>query len=202
MAHANGDKAAYEVMLLPEHYELQDNGVAWVFRLKTGENLSLTADQYLIMQDGLLLITDEIAQALISTLPVMGSVRAQLMAQPVPVRSPDGSVIEVTSAEPLLTGFEAQQVRYEALNPKTYELAQAVLNSEADEATIGLQIGTVMLGSTGLLAVLNSLLSDRSGEATADAEEESSSSGSSSSVFRPRAEGSIGQCVRFCGREW
>ena len=195
-AHANGDKAAYEVMLLPEHYELQDNGVV-VFRLETGESLSLTADQYLIMQDGLLLITDEIAQASISTLPVMGSLRAQLMAQPVPVRSPDGSVIEVTSAEPLLTGFEAQQVRYEALNPKTYELAQAVLGSEADQATIGSQIGTLLLGGTGLLAVLNSLLSDGTEEATADADEESSSSGSSSSVSGRALKGPLANAFVF-----
>ena len=42
--------------------ELMENGVV-VFKLETGENLSLTADQYLILDDGLLLITDELAQA-------------------------------------------------------------------------------------------------------------------------------------------
>ena len=72
------------MILLPEHYELMENGVV-VFKLETGENLSLTADQYLILEDGLLLITDEMAQASMYSLPVMGSVRAQLLSDLEPV---------------------------------------------------------------------------------------------------------------------
>ena len=78
LAQAAGEETASQVLLLPEHYELMDNGVV-VFKLETGENLSLTSDQYLIMEDGLLLITDELAQASVYSLPVMGSVRAQLL---------------------------------------------------------------------------------------------------------------------------
>ena len=78
LAQAASEETTLQMMLLPEHYELMENGVV-VFRLETGENLSLTSDQYLIMEDGLLLITNELAQASVYNLPVMGSVRAQLL---------------------------------------------------------------------------------------------------------------------------
>ena len=48
LANAAGEETASQVLLLPEHYELMDNGFV-VFKLETGENLSLTSDQYLIM---------------------------------------------------------------------------------------------------------------------------------------------------------
>ena len=68
----------YEVLLLPEHYELMDNGVV-VFKLETGENLSLTSDQYLILDDGLLLITDELAQASVYSLPAQRVIKGRVM---------------------------------------------------------------------------------------------------------------------------
>ena len=40
LAQAAGEETASQVLLLPEHYELMDNGVV-VFKLETGENLSL-----------------------------------------------------------------------------------------------------------------------------------------------------------------
>ena len=89
-----------QMLLLPEHYELMENGVV-VFKLETGENLSLTSDQYLIMEDGLLLITDELAQASVYSLPVMGSIRAQLLSDLAPVATIDGTVAEATPAQTL-----------------------------------------------------------------------------------------------------
>ena len=41
LAQADGDETNLQMMLLPEHYELLENGVV-VFKLETGENLSLT----------------------------------------------------------------------------------------------------------------------------------------------------------------
>ena len=78
-ASAARDALGGQTLLLPEHYELMENGVV-VFKLETGENLSLTAGQCLIFEDGLLLVTDAMAQASISSLPVMGAVRAQLLS--------------------------------------------------------------------------------------------------------------------------
>ena len=51
-ASAARDALGGQTLLLPEHYELMENGVV-VFKLETGENLSLTAGQYLIFEDGI-----------------------------------------------------------------------------------------------------------------------------------------------------
>ena len=83
LAHAASEETSSQVLLLPEHYELMDNGIV-VFKLETGENLSLTADQYLILEDGLLLITDEVAQASVYSLPVMGAVIFANQTAPLP----------------------------------------------------------------------------------------------------------------------
>ena len=100
LAQAASEETSMQMLLLPEHYELMENGVA-VFKLETGENLSLTADQYLILDDGLLLITDELAQASVYSLPVMGSVRAQLLSDLAPVATIDGTVAEATPTQTL-----------------------------------------------------------------------------------------------------
>ena len=87
-------------MLVPDHYELLENRVV-VFKLETGEDLSLTPDQYIILEDGLLLVTDELAQASIYSLPVMGSVRAQLLSDLSSVATIDGTVAKATPAQTL-----------------------------------------------------------------------------------------------------
>ena len=45
LAQAASEETASQILLLPEHYELRENGVV-DFKLKTGENLRLTADQF------------------------------------------------------------------------------------------------------------------------------------------------------------
>ena len=124
LAQAASVETASQMMLLPEHYELMDNGVV-VFKLETGENLSLTADQYLILEDGLLLITDELAQASIYSLPVMGSVRAQLLTDLEQVATIDGTVAEATPAQSLaITEGQAPRLS-EQVELQSYEVAQA-----------------------------------------------------------------------------
>ena len=123
LAQAAGEETTSQMMLLPEHYELMENGVV-VFKLETGENLSLTADQYLILEDGLLLITDELAQASIYSLPVMGSVRAQLLTDLEQVATIDGTVAEATPAQTLsITEGQAPRLS-EQVELQSYELAQ------------------------------------------------------------------------------
>ncbi|MGB1245666.1 MAG: hypothetical protein ACPG88_09585, partial [Porticoccaceae bacterium] len=125
MANARVEESAFQFLLLPEHYELMDNGVV-VFKLEAGENLSLTSDQYLILEDGLLLITDELAQASISTHPVVGSVRAQSMSDIQPVRSPDGSVVQASDDSPLWSGVGPAPRLSEQVELQRYEIAQAI----------------------------------------------------------------------------
>ena len=109
LANAAGEETSSQVLLLPEHYELMENGVV-VFKLETGENLSLTAGQYLILDDGLLLITDELAQASVYSLPVMGSIRAQLLSDLAPVATIDGTVAEATPSQTLAMPRLSEQV--------------------------------------------------------------------------------------------
>ncbi|MEC8038475.1 MAG: hypothetical protein VX152_09290, partial [Pseudomonadota bacterium] len=108
-----------------------DNGVV-VFKLETGENLSLTSDQYLIMEDGLLLITDELAQASVYSLPVMGSIRAQLLSDLAPVATIDGTVAEATPSQTLsITQGTAPRLS-EQVDLQSYELAQASDGSSSE----------------------------------------------------------------------
>ena len=124
LAQAASEETGSQMMLLPEHYELLENGVV-VFKLESGENLSLTADQYLILEDGLLLITDELAQASIYNLPVMGSVRAQLLSDLEQVATIDGTVAEATLAKTLsITEGQAPRLS-EQVELQSYEVAQA-----------------------------------------------------------------------------
>ena len=72
LAEAARDDHKLQTILLPDHYLLQDDGTV-IIQLETGERLSLNTDQYVILEGGLLLVVDEVAQNALSTLPVMGS---------------------------------------------------------------------------------------------------------------------------------
>ena len=146
------------MLLLPEHYELMENGVV-VFKLETGENLSLTAGQYLILDDGLLLITDELAQASVYSLPVMGSVRAQLLSDLAPVATIDGTVAEATPAQTQsITEGQAPRLS-EQVDLQSYEVAQ----SSGDTTNgAGDALATSMSVAPGAMALLGMLMtSDR-----------------------------------------
>ena len=161
LAYAAGEETASQVLLLPEHYELMDNGVV-VFKLETGENLSLTADQYLILEDGLLLITDELAQASIYSLPVMGSVRAQLLTDLEQVATIDGTVAEATPSQTLsITEGQAPRLS-EQVELQSYEVAQ----SSGDTTNgAGDALATSMSVAPGAMALLGMLMTSDQPEA-------------------------------------
>ena len=160
LAYAAGEETASQVLLLPEHYELMDNGVV-VFKLETGENLSLTSDQYLILDDGLLLITDELAQASVYSLPVMGSIRAQLLSDLTPVATIDGTVAEATPSQTLsITQGTAPRLS-EQVDLQSYELAQA---SDGSSSEVGEAVAVGLSVSPGAMALL-ALFSNSSEEA-------------------------------------
>jgi len=129
---ANADKGGPQTLLLPDHYRLMDDGVV-VFQLEGGEELSLDPNQYLILEDGLLLITDELAQASMQSLPVMGSIRAQLTSKLQPVRSPDGSVVLAADDSPLWSGDGPAPRLFEEVDIQRYELAQNEQSPSVDE---------------------------------------------------------------------
>ena len=131
LASAESGDSQAETLLLPEHYHLSDDGLV-TFKLQTGEQLTLNPDQYVILQDGLLLITDELAQASMQSLPVMGSIRAQLTSELQPVRSPDGSVVQASDASPLWSGDGPAPRLFEEVDIERFELA-----SHSEDPTAG-----------------------------------------------------------------
>ncbi|WP_370217380.1 hypothetical protein, partial [Thalassolituus sp.] len=163
LAQAASEETTSQMMLLPEHYELMNNGGV-VFKLETGENLSLTADQYLILEDGLLLITDELAQASIYSLPVMGSVRAQLLSELEQVATIDGTVAEATPAQTLsITEGQAPRLS-EQVELQTFELAQASdeSSSEGEEAlAIGMSVAPGAMALLGMLMTSDQPVADQ-----------------------------------------
>ena len=154
LAQAASEETGSQMMLLPEHYELLENGVV-VFKLETGENLSLTPEQYLILEDGLLLITDELAQASIYSLPVMGSVRAQLLTDLEQVATIDGTVAEATPSQTLsITEGQAPRLS-EQVDLQSYEVAQSSVD---DTNTAGDALATSMAVAPGAMALLGMLM--------------------------------------------
>ena len=152
LAQAASEKTGSQIMLLPENYELMDKGVA-VLKLETGDNLSLTSDQYVILEDGLLLVTDELAQASMYSLPVVGSVRAQLLYDQEQVATIDGPVAEATAAQALsITQGQAPRLS-EQVELQTFELAQATETSSSEGTTAALATGAVLVGGLALLVL-------------------------------------------------
>lgn len=154
LANAASEETERQTFLLPDHYQLMNDGVV-VFNLQTGEQLSLDPNQYLILEDGLLLITDELAQASIESLPVMGAIRSPLMSDVQPIRSPDGSAVLATDSSPLWSGDGPAPRVFEQVDIQRYELAQSEQGSlpetnGADMSSVagtGLSLAALGLGS-------------------------------------------------------
>ena len=150
LAIAESEDSQAQTLLLPDHYILSDDGLV-TFSLQSGEQLSLNPDQYVILQDGLLLITDELAQASMQSLPVMGSIRAQLTSELQPVRSPDGSVVLASDASPLWSGEGLAPRLFEEVDIQRYELAQ---NSSESQTQSGGNLGQAAGAAAGGLSLV------------------------------------------------
>ena len=185
MAQAAGDESGLQTLLLPDHYRLFEDGVV-VFQLEGGEELSLNPDQYLILQDGLLLVTDELAQASMQSLPVMGSIRAQLTSELQPVRSPDGSVVLASDASPLWSGDGPAPRLFEEVDIQRFELAQNSSETQTQfEGNLGQAAGAAVGGlSLAGLSLLSSIPGTKSDEqATEEATEEEEPSATAARVL-------------------
>ena len=171
LANAASDESGPQTLLLPDHYRLIDDGVL-VFKLEGGEELSLNPGQYVILQDGLLLITDELAQVSMQSLPVMGSIRAQLTSELQPVRSPDGSVVQASDASPLWSGDGPAPRLFEEVDIQRYELAQNSSETQTQsEANLGQATGAAVGGlSLAGLSLLSSIPGTEPEQATEEEE--------------------------------
>ena len=149
LALASSDEARLQTVLLPDHYSLQEDGVV-VFSLTTGEQMTLSEDQYVILDGGLLLIVDELAQNAMTQLPVMGTLRTELFMEFQPVRSPDGSIVEASDAQPLWTGEEAAPRLFEQVDIQRFELAQNGSEAETQSETNIVSVAAGGLSLAGL----------------------------------------------------
>ena len=178
LAHAASEETERQTSLLPDHYRLMGDGVV-VFQLEGGEVLSLDPNQYPILEDGLLLITDELAQASMQSLPVMGSIRAQLTSELQPVRSPDGSVVLASDASPLWAGDGPAPRLFEEVDIERYELAQN--SSETPTQSEANLLGQVTGAAVGGLSLAGlSLVSGIFGTNPEQATEETTAAASAS----------------------
>ena len=156
------------VAVLPDQYELVDHGLA-VFTLETGEKVSLTADQYVVLSDGLLLIADEIAQASFAELPVLGSVRLSSLEDHADLLSGSADPSEV-SATASQSSDDPDQLRvFESLDLDRYELAQNNEQSNAENSgSSTAQTTTSGLAAAGSTLASLALMFASSGEEEAD----------------------------------
>ena len=140
-------------LLLPEHYKIFEGGTA-VFALESGEQLSLTSDQYVLLDGGLLLVVDELVQNTMARLPVRGSLRTELLTEVEPVRSQSGNIVEVSSSLPLWSGDVSQPGLFEEIDLQTYELAQNAGGDDSDAvASLDDSGGLSLLAGASLLAL-------------------------------------------------
>lgn len=158
LASANDEGRDLQTLILPDTYSALDDGTV-ILQLETGEQLTLTADQYVILDGGLLLVVDELAQNSVAELPVLGSLRTQLFTEVQPVRSPDGTIVEATNQQPLWSGEGPAPRLFEEIDIQRFEIAQDQQEEDGDGeglflggaggALVGIGITTLGIMNTG-----------------------------------------------------
>ena len=142
----------------PQFYQQADDGQV-VLATTDGQKVILGESQYLILEDGLLVITDELAQNTVSNLQVVGSFRSSDFTFPDAVSSSSGAIIETASHQPLWSG---DRPTFESLGIETYELAQNNSQQEGYESSSnGNGIGNAGLGAGfgfGLVGLISGFL--------------------------------------------
>lgn len=146
LSSASEGQLKLQTLMLPDSYTFLEDGTV-VFSLETGEQLALSSDQYVILEGGLLMIVDELAQDAMAALPVMGSLRTQLFSEVQPVRSPDGTIVEASDRQPLWSGVGPTPRLFEEINVERYEIAQTQVEvDDNDEALLLGAAGSTLAG--------------------------------------------------------
>ena len=132
-----------------------------------GQKVILGESQYLILEDGLLIITDELAQNTLNSLSVLGSFRSSDFTFPDAVSSSSGDIIETSSQQPLWSG---DRPTFQSLGIQTYELAQNNSEPEGSESSSnGTGIGNAGLGAGfgfGLMGLISGFFGTGGAEET------------------------------------
>ena len=153
-----------DTLILPAHYRVLENGRVIIAR-DNGQQLTLEPHQYAILDAGLLLIVDELALRSISSLPTVGERPTGLTADLQPVRSHDGSVVTVGSAQPLWSDQAPVSRLSDRIDIERYELAQAIdLDGSTGANVQGFDLASAPLVELGALGVvIVTLISSSSG---------------------------------------
>lgn len=155
LARANSEETSALLMFLPKHYEQMENGIV-VFKLKTGEKLSLTEDQYLILEDGLLLVTEELAQASIYNLSLLENGRVKLLSGLEQLATIDVTLAEATAAQDLSISENQTPRLSEQIEFQSYEIAQSSDNNNEEDEVLPPQGFLWGTGGIVFMAMLNS----------------------------------------------
>ena len=153
-----------QTIIPPQFYQQTDDGHV-VLTTTDGKPIILNKGQYLILEDGLLIITDELAQNALNSLSVLGSFRSSDFNFPGPVYSSSGDIIETASHEPLWSG---DRPTFRSLGIETYELAQQTEEqSESEAVSNSSGLGNAGLGAGfgfGLMGLISGFFGNGSPE--------------------------------------
>ena len=172
-----------QTFVLPQGYRKTDDGRV-ILRTQDGQPLYLTEEQFVILEDGLLLVTDELAQNTMQNLPVMGALRANGLLTGTPLASDDGGFIETTTDNPVWTGGRGP---IQDFGLGTYQLAQAGVAKVAEETVDTVDTGLLLGSGVSLIALVSGLFG-----ATA----------SSDQTEAETPDGGTGQPPRWWRRRW
>ena len=181
-AQALSEDREQQVVLLPENYHLQEDGTV-IILLHSGESISLNKDQYVILEGGLLLIADELAQNAMVQMPVIGALRTELFADIQPVRTADGAIVEASDTQPLWSNESSAPRLFEEIDIQRYELAQA--DPDSQQGGNGPNAGGVAAGSLSIAGL--SLGLGPLGQEETEEEAEEAASATSGGAAQPPA---------------
>jgi len=156
----NSDAQADDLQTIipPQFYQQTDDGQV-ILASTDGNPIILNESQYLILEDGLLIITDELALNTLNGLSVLGSFRSSDFTFPDSVSSSSGDIIETASNQPLWSG---DRPTFQSLGIETYELAQQTEEQDKTEKAFnGSGIGNAGLGAGfgfGLVGLISGFL--------------------------------------------
>ncbi|MDA9176298.1 hypothetical protein N9O95_04345, partial [Alphaproteobacteria bacterium] len=142
-----------QTFVLPQGYRKNDDGRV-ILLTQDGQPLYLTEEQFVILEDGLLLVTDELAQNTMQNLLVMGALRANGLLTGTPLASGGGGLIETTTDNPVWTGGRGP---IQDFGLGTYQLAQAGVSKVAEETVDTVDTDLLLGSGVSLIALVSGL---------------------------------------------
>ena len=155
--------------------DLKGSGEPILVQTIDGQIIELSEDQYLVLEDDVVLILDQLAQNPSPT-PSLTSGKVAKIISGIPVQSGSGHLVQTTHSEPLWSG---ERGSVQTLIPQRYELAQNVIVESAEEATTSIDANGILAAGVSLSALIVGLFGF-SPEAVSEGSDASDQDGSGS----------------------